>query len=202
MASLLFYATPKDHRDIVRFVYEETDCQIFEPYSRVNEELRRFADLRDFDVENPAVASHGRLYLALISPSVTSGPEVQQYELNKSVGGGFRYKIQEPGVISLQEGGIKSIEGGPLDWSNIGHWSEKGAWQRSTFSAEMLKEVNWKELERVSRKVRYHISNRLAVAKHRSKPILSDAYRQMGEGLTLWVGPGLQDIEFSEIEVK
>ncbi len=202
MASLQFYATPNDHREIVRFVYEETDCQVFEPYSRVNEELRCFANLQSFDSENPAEASHGLLYLALISPSVTSGPVIQKYKLNESAGGGFRYKIAQPGVISLQEGGIKDIEGSPLDWSDIGHWSEKGAWQRSSFPDAMLEAVNWKELERVSRKVRYHISNRLAVAKHRSRPILSDAYLKMRDGLCIWIGPGSHDIESGEIQLK
>ena len=202
MASLQFYATPNDIRDIVRFVYEETDCQIYEPYSRVNKELRCFANQQTFDAENPAAASHGRLYLALLSPSVTSGPEIQKYELSESAGGGFRYKIAQPGVISLQEGGIQNVEDRSLDWSSVGHWSEKGAWQRSSFPDEMLEAVNWRELERISRKIRYHVSNRLAVAKHRSRPILEDAYRQMQDGLRLWIGPGSQGIESDEIQPK
>jgi hypothetical protein len=199
----LFYATPNDHREIVRFVYEETDCQVFEPYSRVNKELRSFGDLEEFDLERPAEASHDRLFLHFISPTVTPGPAIERYELNESAGGGYRYRIDQAGVISLQEGAIrKDIEGEPLDWSDIGHMSERGAWQRSNWPDEMLEQVNWRELERVSRKIRYHISNRLAVAKHRSKPILQDAFRQMRDGLNLWVGPGLRNIESDEIHRK
>ena len=167
----------------------------------MNKELREFRDLSEFDLERPADASNGRLHLLLVSPSVSSGPEIVRYELNESAGGGIRYRVQDPSAARIVEGGIRDdIEGEPLYWTEFAHWSEKGAWQRSNFSDEALEQIHWRELERLSRRIQRQISVKLAAAKHRSRPILQDAYLEMRDGLKLWIGPGLLDIDSSDIQ--
>ena len=201
MASLHFYATTKDLHDLVRFIYAETDCRVFEPYSRRNMVLREFETFDDFEIEDPAKASHGKLHLHFISPSVSTGPGYRRFELTEKAGGGYRYNIEDPSNIRLVEGGIRNdIEGEPLYWTEIACWSAKGAWQRSNFADDILEAIDWKELEKISRKILYHVRSRMAVAKYLSRPILADAYQQMENGLKLWRGPGLIDISDSSIQ--
>jgi len=200
LATLHFYATSDDLRNLLQFVYTETDFRVFEAYSRVNHDLREFIDLTDFDRERPADASHGKLHLDLISPSVSDGPEIIQFKLNESAGGGIRSRVQDPSAARIVEGGIRrDIEGKPLYWTDFAHWSEKGARQRANYSDERLDQINWRELERLSRRLVRQIKVKVAVAKYHSRPILPDAFRQMESGLNLWRGPGLLDKHSEEI---
>lgn len=201
MSSLSFFASTDDLRELIRFVFDETDLRVFEAYSRVNHELREFRNLEELDRERPTDSSHGRLHLRMFSPSVTQGPEIVEFELTESAGGGVRRKVEDPSQIQIVQQGVREVAAGEaLFPSDIANWNEKGAYQRSAYPDEQLEQIDWRELERLSRRLIYRIRKKMAVAKFNGQPILPDVYRQMENGLKLWCSASLVDLQSDKVE--
>lgn len=191
MASIYFYATRTDLLEVLEFLFAETDVRVFEAYSRLNQTVREFGSIEDLRAQDPAAASHGKLHLRLCSPSVTSGPAFRRFELNPGVGGGYRFSVEDPSIIRIVEGGIRSdIEQEPLYWSEIANWNEAGARQRSAYSDADLDQINWQELVRLSSRIQRFIRSNLTAASFGTRPILRHAFEEMAVGLKVWRGPG------------
>src|SRR5918995_6639041 len=108
MAQATFYAARSDELDVLRFVFEETDCWVYEATSRPDHELRRFASLGDvctaFDLGSDRADKTRTIYLDLWSPSTRGEPTITRYGPTKR-DPTFRDVIEGWGLFRLQLGG-------------------------------------------------------------------------------------------------
>jgi hypothetical protein len=182
MASLDFYALRDDIRELVHFLFEETDARVFESYSEYDAELREF---RSFDELSSAFPlgndPHGHGHAALLQlwfPSVTRDVEFERIALEVP-GHKFRYCISGVGLVQLYLGGARE---GIITDSHYGHWNEAGARQRSGGDVDA---VHWSVLSRLSGRIQRHIRSSMGVAKVRGRPILPAAFAGLRRGLAL-----------------
>ncbi|MEO0574355.1 MAG: hypothetical protein AAF004_02745 [Pseudomonadota bacterium] len=199
MAQLDFYALRSDIETILEFVFEQTDCRVFESYSRPSHELREFSSLDSLRGSDFLEANHGRYFLRLLSKSINCEPIIREFTLTKT--GQKRQEVNGPGMFQIDEGHRLDTQGDALSWSTFRHWNEAGAKQRSSFPDELLETVDWKRMRRISGQIQRHIRNKLAVAKIRTRPILPDAFRVLDESQFLWAGPGVVAKGSDRIEV-
>ncbi len=185
MANLNFFAVRNDMLDLLSFIYSETDCVVFESYSRYDAELRQFASVQQLDAAYPVGSNpHGNGYaitLQLHSPSVAAPPHVKRISLSVP-GHSFRYCVESAGLMQLYLGGAYD---GLISQSHFGHWNEAGARQRCISPAD---EVNWVLQRSLSGKIQRHIKNRLSHAKVQSRYILTHAFSELQSGKIARVG--------------
>jgi hypothetical protein len=181
MASIDFYALRDDIRELVHFIFEETDARVFESYSEYDAELREFRSLDElssaFQLGSDPHGNGSAVLLQLWFPSVMRAVQFERITL-KVAGHSFRYRVSGVGLVQLYLGGES---GSVVTASHYGHWSEAGARQRATGDVDA---VDWSALSRISGRVQRHI-RKLAVAKVRGRPILPAAFAAMqcGSGL-------------------
>lgn len=199
MAQLDFFALQSDVEDVLEFVFDQTDCRVFEAYSRPGHELREFSTLAELRSSDFLSINHGRYFLRLLSRSVGVDPIIREFTLTKT--GEFRQEINSPGVFQIVEGNRVDAVGGALRCSTFGHWNEAGAKQRSSYPDDQLEAVDWKMLRRISGQIQRHIKNKLAVAKLRTWPILPAAFDALNDSLTFWAGPGVVDRSSDHLEI-
>jgi hypothetical protein len=175
MANLDFFAVRQDHRQIIDFLFSETDFRIFELYSEFGQELREFTTYGElisaFEIGRD---KHGHGYavlLSLWSPSVMRSPHITRVRLDPKHCDGhtFRYTTGGWGAVQFYLGGRNQRV---ITKSHFGHFSERGARSRGYRSG-----VDWKAFSKLSNRVTYHISRRLAVAKVPGRPVLPAAYK-------------------------
>src|SRR5262245_47925204 len=107
MANLDFYALADDLRDIIRFVFSETDVVIYELSSQFDCEVRQFRSLAELE----AVLQLGGYragHLQLWSPSVMAQPVIRRITLTGVPGHTFRYAVEGAGLIQLHLDGIRN----------------------------------------------------------------------------------------------
>lgn len=183
MAQLDFFAVREDHRQVIDFLYSETDFRVYELYSAFGQDLREFKSFAELDAAfdiGQDKRGHGHsVLLSLWSPTVMSTPHITRVELDpkRCDGFAFRYTIGGWGAVQFYLGGLHEEV---VTKSHFGHWAERGARARGYCSG-----VDWKALAKLSNRVRYHISNRLAVAKVPGRPVLPAAYRLHRDGYEL-----------------
>jgi hypothetical protein len=183
MAQLDFFAVHPDLRQVAEFLYGETDFRVYELYSAFGQELREFKSFAELDVAfDIGRDKHGHgcaVLLSLWSPAVMKSPHITRVKLDPKHCDGFtfRYTTGGWGDVQLYLGGLhRKI----VTRSHFGHWSERGARSRGYRSG-----VDWKALAKLSNRVRYHISKRLAVAKVPGRPVLPAAYQLHRKGYEL-----------------
>src|SRR5688572_17134601 len=183
MAQLDFFAVRDDHRQVVEYLYGETDFRVYELYSEFGQEIREFKSFADLDgTFDIGRDKHGQGYsvlLSLWSPTVMNSPHVTRVELDPKHCDGFtfRFTMGGWGAVQLYLGGLHE---NVITKSHFGHWAERGARARGYRSG-----VDWKALAKLSNRVRYHISKRLAAAKVPGRPVLPAAYKLHLEGYEL-----------------
>lgn len=185
MANLDFFAVRDDLLALLTFLYSETDCVVFESYSRCDEELRQFTSIAEIDAaypigEDPPGNGHA-ITLQLHSPSVAAPPHIKRFSLKVS-GHSFRYCVESAGLMQLYLGGACD---GFITQSHFGHWNETGARQRCIFPAD---EVDWARQRSLSGKIQRHIKNHLSHAKIQSRYVLAHAFSAMQSGKIARVG--------------
>ncbi len=190
-SSVRFFAVSEDLRELCAYLLDHTDFLIYEAYSRIDKPLRILRDRRSVDALIAETAGEG-LHLRLVSPSVVSEPVVRRFELSASVGGGWRSTLEDPSMVSIVQRAPREDSGTSLvhrtDWN---HWSEKGARQRSVWSDARLDAVNWRELQKFSGRVQYHLRRRIAVARLHGWPVLANAASALRAGrIHLWAEDG------------
>src|SRR5262249_23539559 len=130
MAQLDFFAVRQDHRQVIDFVFGETDFHIFELYSDFGQELREFTSFRElaaaFAIGNDRHGHGYAVLLSLWSPSVMSSPHVTRVRLDPKHCNGhtFRYTTGGWGAVQLYLGGRHRRI---ITKSHFGHYSERGA---------------------------------------------------------------------------
>ena len=183
MPSLDFFAARTDMSALLSFLFDSTDVRVFESYSEYEQPLKEFCSFEALAASHEVgVDEHGKgraILLQLWSPSVMSRLDIQQITLDPSRCNGhtLRYNIDGWGLIQLYLGGVHNHV---ITKSHYGHNSEKRA--QAWGHAE---DVNWEALAKLSSRIRYHISRRLAVAKVPGRPVLSEAYELARSGYEL-----------------
>ena len=199
MAQLGFYALRSDIELVLEFVFDQTDCRVFESYSRPGHELREFTSLDSLRESDFLESNHGRYFLRLVSRATNCDPIVREFALTKT--GQKRQEINGPGMFQINEGHRLDTQENALNWSTFGHWNEAGAKQRSNYSDDQLEACDWKGMRRVSGQIQRHIKNKLAVAKIGTRPVLPGAFTNLDNSLTLWAGPGVVSKASDRLEV-
>jgi hypothetical protein len=179
MATLDFYALGDDARQLLEFLYSETDVVVYELGSRPNCDLRRFDSIAEV-AEAYELGGYRTVHLTLWSPSVTAHPVIERIQVTKVSEPYFRYAIRGGGLIQLYLDGMRE---GAIHYSHFGHWNEAGARRRSTYPAS---DCNWPALRKLSGKIQRHIRSKLAAAKLRACPVLHQAFAMLQQGHGLW----------------
>jgi hypothetical protein len=180
MAQLDFIAIDQDFYDVMEFVFSETDLIVYEAYSRIDHEIRRFTSVAEL-AATAGDRKAGCFLLRAWSPAVTEAPIFETFKLIPEVGT-HRTSLGGAGVMQFQQG---HIERGHLHFSTFSHWNEAGAIGRGIPGAE---EVDWAVMRRLSGRVHRHLRNKLAVAAIRSASVLAHAYAALGPDLSIWYG--------------
>lgn len=185
MANLDFFAVRDDMFALLSFIYSETDCIVFESYSRYDTDLRQFASIAELDAaypigDDPNGNGHAVL-LQLHSPSAAVQPHIKRFDLSVP-GHTFRYCVESAGLMQLYLGGSCD---GFISQSHFGHWNEAGARQRCIFPAD---DVRWAQQRSLSGRIQRHIKNRLSLAKFQSRYIMANAYSDLRSGMIARVG--------------
>src|SRR3989442_10415662 len=183
MGSIDFYALKDDIRQLVHFIFEQTDLRIFESYSEYDKELREFRSFDDlsgaFDLGSDKHGHGFAVLLQLWSSTVIPNVDFERIAL-KVPGHSFRYRISGGGgLIQLYFGGEhKDV----ITQSHYGHWNEAGARQRGAGDADC---VDWRALSQLSGCIQRHLRNKISVAKGRGRPILPAAFAGLQRGFGL-----------------
>jgi hypothetical protein len=125
------------------FVFSQTDCRVYEAYSRYDNELRAFssvADLNDCFALGADDAGSGSAYhFALWAPSAMPVPTIRRIALKKVKDGTYRYCVEGCGLFTVLLGGTYRES---LTPSTISYWSEAGAKERC-LAEPGPSSVNW-----------------------------------------------------------
>ncbi len=183
MANLDFFAARDDQIAIIEFILAETDFRIFETASAFGEPLKAFRSIAELDaVARLGTDKHGNgtaHLLQLWSPSVMKKLEIERIKLDPKTcrGHTFRESIGGWALVQLYLGGV---HGRAITKSHIGHNSETRARNWGNKGG-----VDWAALKKLSNRLRYHVSRRLAVAKAPGRPVLPAAHALVKQGYLL-----------------
>lgn len=179
-----FFAAREDLLEFFAFAFAEPGLQVLEVDSEFDRELRRFSD-RDALAALPALGLDPRgdgfaLQFALWTPAVMKFPRVRRIDLKPGAvpGHTFRFTIESAGLIVLQCGGRHD---GVLTTSKLGWFTEAGARKR-TLEPDA---VDWTQHRRLTSRLRYHLTKRVAVARVPSRVILAEALQLHRAGVVL-----------------
>jgi hypothetical protein len=160
MPSATAHADAKSIAKWLANVFAQTDCVIYETYSRPNAEASRFSSLPSLLAAYPLDARDtvsGTYQFSLWSPTVMPEPRVKRIELKDLT---FRYTVQGCGLYSLL---VSAEDGSGLRSCEFSYWSEAGACQRCAVEPGPSS-VNWTAHKRLGASLARqfkHLSNAL-----------------------------------------
>jgi hypothetical protein len=179
-----FYALRADATQVLKFIFNETDCQVYELYSIPGEDLRQFKSVDEtlaaYDLNTPRPGALLQLY----SPSMGGYLSIRQFELDsrKFGPGALRSNTEGWGCIQLY---LDGLDNDGIHPSHTNHNSENRAlaWQ-STFVDRLgpASAWNWRVVTAISSRINRHIRNKLAVSKDGSRPLLPQAFEMLRDG--------------------
>ena len=182
-----FFAARQDLLELLAFAFAEPGLQVLEVDSEFDRELRRFTD-RDAIAALPALGHDERgdgfaFQFALWTPAVMKFPRVRRVDLKPGAvpGHTFRFTIESAGLIVLQCGGRHD---GVLTTSKLGWFTEAGARKRAADALEP-DAVDWTAHRRLTSRLRYHLTKRVAAARVPSRVILAEALQLHRAGVVL-----------------
>ena len=179
----IFFGTDLDHAQVYRWLLAFQGMQLFEDYSRPDQQSRWFETWEAAESTSDLVPWN----LAAWSENIGGRPRIQNINFNQNtqrkLGARGRMALHSPATIKL---GRDNDQNGCLANSSISCWTEKGARQRSIYPDEFLDEVDWPQLRSTVGKVQRQIA-KSAPAKMRAYAIMPDAYEQLRAGrINLW----------------
>lgn len=182
-----FFAARQDLLEFLAFAFTEPGLQVIEVDSEFDRELRRFSEQGAL-AALPALGTDPRgdgfaLQLALWTPAVMTFPRVRRIDLKPGAvpGHTYRFTIESAGLIVLQCGGRHD---GVLTTSKLGWFTEAGARKRGADALEP-DAVDWTEHRRLTSRLRYHLTRRVAAARVPSRVILAEALELHRAGVVL-----------------
>ena len=180
-----FFADKSDKLQILEYIFSDTDLKVYDSYSAYGQELFEYKSANEiatkFDLDN---GNQFAVCFQLWSPRHKGNVLIRKISLDpKSCNGHtFRYSTTGWGLIQLYFGGkLNNL----LNPSHIGHFNEKGALGRMTYNNinGNAADWDWNELLITSRKLKYHIHNKLATKKIGSMGVLAGAERLANSGV-------------------
>ena len=182
-----FFANKIDKIVFLNFIFKETNLRIFDHYSPYSQEISEYKST--VEIESKFDLERGSQFAAtfeLWSPLFNGKYFFRRINLDprRCSGHTFRYSTDGWGLIQLYFGGL---ENNILSYSHIGHQSEKRASAWESLHPEMGKvsDWNWKEVESISRKLKYQLHNKMAIRKIDSYGILPGADELEKQGIKL-----------------
>ena len=177
-----YYATDEDNIELLHWLFEENELQVFESYSEYDQTLRRFSSAQEtiagLRLGQPG-RRRGHALLSLWAPATNGELHIRRIDL-KLPGHTFREQVQGWGLLSLQLGGL-TPDG--LQPSHVAVNSEKRAlkWESTYPELGPVEQWDWRAVTKVSRRITGWI-RRQAVEKEGPRPILlgAQAARQAG----------------------
>ena len=147
---------------MLSFVFEETDCVVFESYSEIEQDLRAFAALDEVEAAftlglAPDRGTGFAQQFSLWSRSVMERPTIRTIALKKPAGK-TRQAVEGCGLFQLHLGGERE---GELTESQLGYWTEAGAKQRCV-AIPGPDRVNWAAHRALAGKLKYCVTRRLS----------------------------------------
>ena len=182
-----FFAALEDKKQVLNFVFNDLHLKVYDVYSALGQELNEYKNtdeiINSFRIETEA---HLEILLHLWSPDFGGGVESEKITLDprSCKGHTFRFSSEGWGLIQLYLGGVTS---GFLKPCHLGHNSQKRAlaWENTIKRTSRVDDWNWKNIEQISRKLKYHIHNRLALRKEQAYGILPGADSLERSGIQL-----------------
>lgn len=187
-----FFADEADKIEILNFIFNETDLQIFDLGSDYGQKINRYENI-DTITSKFNLTEEISITFELWSPRFKAAPNFRRVELNPKYckGHTFRYATEGWGMIQLYFGGLKQTRfDGLLQTrlykSHIGHFNQNGAskWEGINIDNGKVNQWDWKEIEKTSSQLKYHLHNKLAVKKLGSFGILKGAENLEKVGVT------------------
>jgi hypothetical protein len=179
-----FYATPKDHAEILTWLFSEGTCRVYELSSEFEMPLREFRSaaevLERFADVLPGGSKRTVVYLQLYVLGASPPFVPRRVTLDPKACGGatFRYAAEGWGLVQLY---LASLTSHGLDSSHTNHNSEKRAqaWEPASISAWDFKRISGFS-SRLNREIR-----KRRIAKVGSRVILPGALEIWNSGLPL-----------------
>ncbi len=184
-----FYAAGDDLEKVLRFVFEEMDCRVFDSYSEPGKELLEFHNLEEPRTVHAIGAGKNEAAQILLQlwPTAASGnAKIRKIDLRQKQPDDpkFRYCIEGWGLIQLHLGGCDDRV---IIHSHTNCFSEKGAHRHYLPSMDFPDHPakwDWKVVTGQSGKLNRFI-RKSALSKHGSRPILPHAHDLVGRGLVM-----------------
>jgi len=188
MPTFRFYASRDDAAAVLRFVFAELDCSVYEAASRYGEALRELTSTDEVLDAFPAAGPSQRfINVSLWSPALGPKPTFRRIALMPgSVSGHTHWHMIDGwGLVNLQFG---LVSHGALHPSDLKYSSEARArrWEeRLQNSLGPVDAWNWHAVETLARRLHYHVGRRLTVRKHGARAVLVGAAALAASGVTL-----------------
>lgn len=174
-----FYAIDDDIKQIFKYIFEETDLEVYESYSVPDMELRKFLSVNE--VMEKISQDIGLSLLSLYSPKFGGKFNIKKINLNSEYcnGATLRYMCEGWGFIHLHFGKVRDER---LDKSDTSVNSEKRAYGWYSTCPQFGNPAlwNWDLVRSATRKLEYRIK-KLSVKKYYNDPVLPSAV-----GLDKW----------------
>jgi hypothetical protein len=172
MPWVTFFAAREDLVDVLRFAVDDAGCRLIEAYSRFDREPREFESAEAL-AALPELGTDTELQLALWHPAAGPAPIRRRIELKPGAvpGHTHRYAVEGCALLTLQCG---SVHGGVLTASSLGWWTEASA-RRKAAPSLGAERVDWTALSSLGRRLRYHLTRRLARGSAGGRPVLMEA---------------------------
>ena len=172
-----FYAGEIDKKELLEFIFVETDLRLFDLGSTYGEEICEYKSVSEivnkFDLKKGGTFA---TTFQMWSHRHEGEPLFRRVKLDPSrcKGHTFRYSTDGWGMIQLCFGGIKNKK---LYQSHIGHFNEKDALKNQSMNHfnGKVEQWNWEEIIKTSRKLKYQIHNKMAVDRIGSIGVLKEA---------------------------
>ena len=173
-----FYALRADAIQVMQFVFEETNCQVYESYSALDEELRQFKSVNEVFEVYDRCKPRPEIILQLYSNDMGGRLNIRRFQLDsKRVGPNvWRSTTEGWGLIQLY---LRGSDDTGIHVSHTNHNTEKRAVAWEPACLDQLGPTatwNWKTVTAISNKINRHIRTRLAVSKAGSRVLLPHAF--------------------------
>jgi len=182
-----FFADKADKFEILKFIFKETDLQVYDLGSLYGQEICQYKTVDEisskFDLDN---GDKFAVTFQLWTPRHKGKPLFRKIDLDPKHCNGhtFRYSTDGWGLIQLYFGGLKNNE---LNQSHIGYLNESAALKNkslTTFNGK-VNAWDWTEIQATSRKLKYQIHNKLAIRKIGCFGVLTGADKLEKHGIIL-----------------
>lgn len=180
-----FFADKTDKLEILEFIFNETALLVYDLDSKYGQEICQYKNVDEislkFDLDN---GDKFAVPFQLWTPRHKGKLLLRKIDLDpkRCNGHTFRFSTDGWGLIQLYFGGLKNNE---LCQSHIGHFNENGALKNessTTFNGK-VNAWDWEEIQATSRKLKYHIHNKLAIRKIGSCGVMTGADKLEMQGI-------------------